>query len=367
MKSFLSVLSILVVTAVEIEAFWVMNMKNVLITERVDPVSSIGAIAPHVHTVAGGSNFGPRSTSEELRASKCTSGPIVEDKSNYWTPTLYFQWANGSFTSVDGTVSIKYLFNPSEAVPFPDDFKMLVGSPTSRSKNESESIHDETFLCLNPLAQASRHNVFPALRCPGGLRSQVTFPSCWDGKNHDSDDHKTHVAFATNGKCTDPAYPVTLPQIQVEVHWQTAEFYSLANHALNPKQPFVFSNGDSTGHSFYAGFLNGWETKILKRAVENCTCGMYGDMKCCADAGIFTVDTSSQCRITPHVEEQVQGTLDRLPGSESNLESGSQQHFTTSPDFTTTVIVWTQPAIQQRPNWHRMMRKRETNHPIIIL
>jgi hypothetical protein len=117
-------------------------------------------------TVVGGSNFGPYATSEDLRASKCTSGVIMEDKSNYWTPTLYFQWANGSFTSVDGTVSVKYLFNPGEATPFPDDFRMLAG-------NESDFTSDETFLCLNPLVQASRHDALPALRCPGGLRSQV--------------------------------------------------------------------------------------------------------------------------------------------------------------------------------------------------
>ncbi|KAF9650961.1 hypothetical protein BDM02DRAFT_3259358 [Thelephora ganbajun] len=313
MKSSPSVLYILTAT-VSAEAFWVMNMKNVLITERVDPVSSPGAIAPHVHTVIGGSNFGPYATSEDLRASKCTSGPIVEDKSNYWTPTLYFQWTNRSFTSVEGTVSVKYLFNPGEAIPFPDDFRMLAGSPTSRSKNESDSTPDETFLCLNPLAQASRHSVLPALQCPGGLRSQVTFPSCWDGKNLDSDSHKVHVAFAADGKCTDPAYPVNLPQIQVEAHWDTTEFYSLTKHALNPEQPFVFSNGDATGCNFYAAFLNGWETKVLKQAIDKCTCGMYGDAKCCADAGIFTIDTTSQCRITPHVEEQVQGTLGHLPG-----------------------------------------------------
>jgi len=335
-----------------------MNMKNVLVTERIDPVSSPGVIAPYVHTVTGGSKFGPRVTSEDLRTSECTSGPIVEDKSNYLTPTLYFQLANGNFASVDGTVSIKYLFNPGEASPFPDDFKMVAGSPASRSRNDSDPTSDETYLCLNPSAQPSRHDALPQFPCPGGLRSQITFPSCWDGKNPDSHDHKSHVDFATDGKCTNPAYPVTLPQIQVEVHWDTAKFYPLAKKALNPKQPFVFSNGDDTGYGFYATFLNGWETKVLEQAVDQCTCGMYGDIKCCADAGIFTIDTSSQCRISSHVKEQVQGMLDHLPGSDLSLESGPQRHFATSPVLNTDVIVWTQPVTQQRPNWHRMMRRR---------
>ena len=79
MKSFLAILCVLAAT-VSTEAFWVMKMsefsprdpavrpyeqagiclcpisqlttllENVLITERVDPVRSPGAIAPHVHT-----------------------------------------------------------------------------------------------------------------------------------------------------------------------------------------------------------------------------------------------------------------------------------------------------------------------------
>jgi hypothetical protein len=365
MKSFLSVLYVLAATA-STEAFWVMNMKNVLVTERVDPINSPGAVALHVHTVTGGSKFSPYATSEDLRASECTSGPIVEDKSNYWTPTLYFQWANGSFASVDGSVSVKYRFNADEATPFPDDFRMLADTPTSRSNNESDST-DETYLCLNPSAQPSRHDSLPALPCPGGLRSQVTFPSCWDGKNPDSRNHKTHVAFATDGKCTNPKYPVTLPQIQVEVHWDTAKFYPFAKHALNPKQPFVFSDGDATGYGFYAAFLNGWETEVLKQAVDKCTCGMYGDIKCCADAGLFTIDTTSQCRITSHVKERVQGTLSHLPGSQFGLESGSQRQFAAPPALTTDVTVWTQPVIQQRPRWHRMMRLRGTDHSARVL
>lgn len=354
MKSFFSVLCVLAAVA-STEAFWVMKMKNVLITERVDPVSSPGTVAPYVQTVTGGSNFGPHVTSKQLRASRCTSGPIVEDKSNYWTPTLYFQWANGSFSSVDGTVSVKYLFNPGEPTPFPDDFRMLAGSPKSRSKNESDPTSGETYLCLSPRTQSSRHDELPAFQCAGGLRSQITFPSCWDGKNLDSHDHRSHVAFATYGECSDPAYPVTLPQIQVEVQWDTSNFYPLARQALNPKQPFVFSNGDATGYGFHATFVNGWETRVLKRAVDKCTCGMYGDIKCCADAGIFTVDTASQCRITPHVQEQVEGVLSYLPGS--NSESGSQRPFAGVPLLNADVTVWTPPVTQQRPKWHRMIRK----------
>jgi hypothetical protein len=36
----------------------------------------------------------------QARASACSSCPIQEDFSNYWTPKLYYQYENGTFQSV---------------------------------------------------------------------------------------------------------------------------------------------------------------------------------------------------------------------------------------------------------------------------
>lgn len=36
----------------------------------------------------------------QARAAKCSSCPIKEDMSNYWTPKLYFQAKDGTFQSV---------------------------------------------------------------------------------------------------------------------------------------------------------------------------------------------------------------------------------------------------------------------------
>lgn len=37
---------------------------------------------------------------EDARSSSCSSCPIKQDLSNYWTPALYYQNQNGSFESV---------------------------------------------------------------------------------------------------------------------------------------------------------------------------------------------------------------------------------------------------------------------------
>jgi len=304
------------------DAYWLMGANNNLVTERLDPVVVPGAVSPHVHTVVGGSNFGPIVTTAGLRNSQCTSLPIAEDKSNYWFPSLYFEWKNGSFSSVDVGVVIYYLFSDTSGVTtaFPDDFRMVSGTPTLRSYNASSYAQQAvTFLCLDFNGVSSRHNELPTGQCPSGVRAQINFPSCWDGKNTDSPDHKSHVSFLSggpdSGTCKDPQFPVTLPRIFIEGYWSTTPWYAHLSEAKNPNQPFTFSNGDPTGYGYHADFINGWQSGVLQKAVDQCHCNPYGDFTCCSNAGIFTKADQTTCTITPQVNENVLGTLSALPGN----------------------------------------------------
>lgn len=68
---------------------------------RMDPIVDPGKPAGHVHAIQGGSNFNLTMGNEDLMDSSCTSSLVDADKSNYWTPSLYFQDpTNGSFISV---------------------------------------------------------------------------------------------------------------------------------------------------------------------------------------------------------------------------------------------------------------------------
>lgn len=68
---------------------------------RMDPIINPGTASSHVHAIQGGSNFNLTMDNDALLDSHCTSSLVQADKSNYWTPSLYFQDpANGSFISV---------------------------------------------------------------------------------------------------------------------------------------------------------------------------------------------------------------------------------------------------------------------------
>ncbi|KAF8192643.1 hypothetical protein K438DRAFT_1906806 [Mycena galopus ATCC 62051] len=295
------------------EAYWLMAANNILTTQRLDPVVSPGAVATHAHSVLGGSNFGLNTSTTALRDSACTSIPIPEDKSNYWFPSDFDRWANGTFTSVSGNAVIHgtdYLFNdtPGYTTEFPDG----VSDPTLRTLDPSSFAQQAiTFLCLDFSGQSDRYNELPrGISCPSGIRSQINFPSCWNGEDIDSSDHKSHVAFLStgpdNGTCTDPAFPVTLPRIFMEVYWISQVFEDQRKSAMTP---------NPTGYGYHADFFNGWDAGILQNALNKCNCNPYGDATCCVDQGIFGMNTSSNCYITNTVQEQTLGTLETLPGN----------------------------------------------------
>jgi hypothetical protein len=74
--------------------------KGALVEGRMDPIVSPGVASGHVHTVHGGNKFALTMTDDQALDSTCTSSLVKNDKSNYWTPKLYFHAANGSFIDV---------------------------------------------------------------------------------------------------------------------------------------------------------------------------------------------------------------------------------------------------------------------------
>ncbi|KAF8224150.1 hypothetical protein L208DRAFT_1410716 [Tricholoma matsutake] len=327
---------LLAALAINANGYWLMGIQDFITTERLDPIVNPGKVSGHVHSILGGSNFRMNTNTASLRQSECTSVPIPQDKSNYWFPLtrpftiINYRWENGSFTSLDGGavmyvfifIHINYLFDdkPGTTTAFPDDFRMLSGDPTLRTYDPNSYAQQAvTFLCLDFDGTSTRYNSLPAKECPSGIRAQINFPSCWDGKNLDSADHKSHVAFLSGGPdrgtCSDPKYPVTIPRLFFEVYWASNSFASVRSQAKNSTQPFVYSYGDPTGYGYHADFVNGWEKGVLQNAVDKCHCNPYGDPTCCVDQGIFNMDKGKHCRITKSVDEPTTGTLPKLPGN----------------------------------------------------
>lgn len=79
-----------------------------LTVQRADPIVFPGQISPHVHAVAGGTNFGLTSSNEDARNSMETTCSMPLDKSQYWQPQLYHMDRQGKFELIKflGIVSL---------------------------------------------------------------------------------------------------------------------------------------------------------------------------------------------------------------------------------------------------------------------
>ena len=148
---------------------------GVVVVERADPIVSPGAVSGHVHRVLGGSNFGVTiPSSDYLRESECTSSSIQEDKSAYWFPQLYFEYADGSFELVSGGPVIYYLYPDSgNTTIFPDNFRMISGNNNQPPVMGSAEQRAVSFLCLDFNGTPTKYDTMPPVRCANGLRGQI--------------------------------------------------------------------------------------------------------------------------------------------------------------------------------------------------
>jgi hypothetical protein len=230
-----------------------------LVIDRLDPLVNPGSIpSTHLHQIVGGNSFNASmdpATHDPVTASTCTSCTFSEDFSNYWTAVLYFRARNGTFMRVpqapseglggNGGITVYYIPATDKATKvtaFKPGFRMLVGDASRRSAggNDHKVCHrcmpasgdNRNLNCASPDAQT-----LPKGFCVGGIRSVITFPTCWDGKNTDSPDHRSHVAYSSavtggvnvgsNGNC--PAtHPVKIPQLMFEVMWDVSAISSLS-------------------------------------------------------------------------------------------------------------------------------------------
>lgn len=269
-------------------------------------------------------DFGMDTTPYDLVDSDCTSCEVTNDKSAYWTPSLHFQFSNGSTVMVDqvgGMLAYYLLYTDSGSTSdnitaFPEGFQMISGDKRLRNFTwpvpdppKSDWTGDQVgqfalsqkalgFNCLNYAATAEgslyRHFLptkdYLDANCLDGIRLELMFPSCWNGVDLDSADHRSHVAFpdlVMTGACPD-GFKTKLPSLFYETIWNTYAF-------AGEDGEFLLSTGDPTGYSYHGDFQMGWSSAaFLQEAVDTCT-NASGEIQDCALFDIQSDATAAQC------------------------------------------------------------------------
>ncbi|KAK3386749.1 hypothetical protein B0H63DRAFT_430533 [Podospora didyma] len=324
-----------------------------LVVDRIDPLVNPGAIpSPHQHQIVGGDAFNASMPYSDISSlSGCTTCSYSDDFSNYWTSNLYFQARNGSYKRVKQLPSrvffpgdnasvvtqgglIAYYVSPGQNMvkAFQPGFRMFFGDPTLRSPpagkwdlgNQTcfrcytgpDFGGDEFAPCQDPRVDTM---YLPNKKCYG-IRSNILFPTCWDGVSLDSADHKSHVAYPLEGphvfdaigtaKYCPRSHPVKIPQVMLEIVWDTAEFNDPALWPEDGSQPFVLSTGDHTGYSQHADYVFGWKGDALQVGME---AGCLG--AACPGMKTQSLEKGTECSVRELVGENYSGWLSTLPGN----------------------------------------------------
>jgi len=311
-----------------------------LVVDRVDPIVNPGSIyTPHLHQIVGGNSFNidmDPATHDLPAQSTCTSCSFNEDLSNYWTAVMFFKAKNGTYKRVPqvgnggpqgnlinkGGLDVYYI--PSgKTTAFKPGFRMIAGTAanTDTSKVSKGNIchrcwtanNENTFVGGAPCTGTDTVEIPADVTCKR-IRQTIIFPACWDGKNLDSPDHKSHVAYsgsgASGGGACPAAFPVKLPQIMYEIMWDVSAFADKSLWPTDGSKPFVYSMGLG-GAAAHGDYVFGWKGNSLQLAMDNaCDRNLA-----CPKAGL-TVQSSdkySACNVPQRSKETVDGWLKALP------------------------------------------------------
>lgn len=258
----------------------VMPVWNSLVTARMDPVMSPGAVSGHSHHVVGGSGFSPTYSGKTQRQSKCTNLPVQADLSNYWIPQIFRITADGKYIGLQTGIRLYYFFDADTGVvPFPENFQLVVGDPNRKAKRPDNIADDiNSYYCDRPESGVPS---FGSLTLPmepcHTLIMKIFTPPCWNGKPMDRANPEAHMSFPQGcWNCRDcPAsHPIRLPGILIE-SFQWSENANPAFEGLTwppaGQQQYILANGDTTGYGLHGDFQNGWSTRVLSGMLRKCT------------------------------------------------------------------------------------------------
>ncbi|HET8934413.1 MAG TPA: DUF1996 domain-containing protein [Polyangiales bacterium] len=213
----------------------------------------------HLHAYFGNTGAKAASTANSLATtgnSTCRGGTI--NRSAYWAPALIDSAGRPLkpaslevyYKSGYGGVAAKSIRS------FPRGLRMVAGDmrSTSTQWNAYWGCRDHYI---------GKPGSIP--RCNSGedIAMIVEFPQCWDGRNLDSADHKSHMAYPARGGCPS-THPVPIPAITMNVIYKpgTATGLRLSSDMYDTKLP--------GGYSAHADWFGAWDPAIVDTFVSKC-------------------------------------------------------------------------------------------------
>ncbi|MFD5627567.1 DUF1996 domain-containing protein [Streptomyces sp. NPDC127072] len=231
-----------------------------------DPIVAPGLPGgSHMHSFFGSRVTNAHTTLPDLQGSASTCSPAV-DTSSYWVPTLY-----RDNTAVEPTGTTFYYLGEGvrddiiqRTQPLPLGLRIVAGNAKATGTADPTSI--ARWSCLHH-GEVNPSKDF--VNCPAGsmLESYMDFPQCWNGRDLDSADHKSHMAYPVNAACP-ASHPVPVPKLRQVLRYPVSGATGGLRLASGP------------GYTMHADFFNAWPAAEMARRTTNC---INAIVKCGAD------------------------------------------------------------------------------------
>lgn len=250
--------------------------------------------AAHLHQVWGNADFTDSTTPQSLAASNitnCNATPYSLNRSSYWMPALLHDSGDAVLPDL---VTVYYkrakassdYCNPNSpkfigiCVGLPNQLRMIFGWDSTKP---NAKVSGASWYCTGGTGQhyPDLDAVF-ASGCKAGdtLVGNTVAPNCWDGKNLDSPDHRSHMAYADyargDGLLHCPAtHPYLLPQEENKVMW-TVTADMIGTRADGSKYSRIRLSSDAMlagakpGETMHADYIEAWVGSAKKMWMDNC-------------------------------------------------------------------------------------------------
>ena len=243
----------------------------------------------HLHQFFGNTGADASSTYASLRTSggsTCTS-PL--NRSAYWMPAML----NGKGQVVrPDYVSIYYKRRPvsdpecrrqgAACVEIPRGLRFIFGFDMLNHK--AQKTGGGYFNCDGPTGIAGHYPtiVDVAKNCPVGnkLGAVISAPDCWNGKDLDSPDHRSHVAYGRYGddggyRCP-VSHPYIIPTFTLGAWYSVDETLDRSGKWDGTFASWHLSSDDmpgmpmKPGSSFHTDWFGAWDDQVMKIWTDNC-------------------------------------------------------------------------------------------------
>ena len=241
----------------------------------------------HLHTFFGNTQVTAATTAESLRQSgnsTCRGG--IANRSSYWVPTIVDTSSGKPVAPTVGNFYYKRGYEISTTTTIaapPAGLRMIAGDAARTTPGGSFSFHCEDQKKELSSARSELSS------CPAGtgyVLSTLTFPNCWDGKNLDSPDHKSHMSYVVQDQsapfakhCPD-THPIAIPVIQFNI-WYPVGPNGTATWRLSSD---LYSATSPSGYSMHGDWFNGWDpststawARSCINALKDCHSHLLGD------------------------------------------------------------------------------------------